>query len=188
MPTDYSEYVTSQHRDKPKFIETVKKYTGVISKLQDVTGDLPRAFDIDEAIGVQLDVIGIWIGLPRRIKVPILAYFTWNGTVANGWNNGVWRGIGDPTYGFYLLPDDLYRKLLKSKAIANRWDGSVDMAYDIIENATGVPGAVKIQDNQNMTMTLIITTALLPAIITTIIQQGYLLVKPCGVSVNYSLV
>ena len=49
---------------------------------------LVTAFDIDTAVGVQLDVVGEWVGRSRRVATPVTGiYFSWD-TERVGWDRG----------------------------------------------------------------------------------------------------
>ena len=148
---EYLNLITSQHRDKPKFVATVQAMAVNYVYLQDLLRSLHSYFDIDTALGNQLDIIGEWVGVGRNVNIPIDGvYFSWNDTASTGWNNGVWNGANDPTSGVTMLPDDSYRLLLKAKIAANSWDGTIPSMMELWE--TVFPGShLLIQDNQNMT-------------------------------------
>lgn len=190
MTTDeYIDLITDEHRDKPKFVATVKASVEPFAKLQQVMRKFLTDFDVDTAIGAQLDTIGIWVGVSRIVGIPITGYyFTWDDVVADGWDNGIWKGIGDPDAGFVSLPDDLYRSLIKAKIQANIWRGDIPGAYNIVDTALSVDGVVRIVDNQDMTMTVRVTGGVLPAVEQAIVTAGYLPIKPAGVKANYVVV
>lgn len=190
MTTDeYLALITQEHADKPKFVATVSASVSPFSKIQEVMRKFVSDFDVDTAIGVQLDQIGLWVGVTRIVGIPISGYyFSWDDVVADGWDNGIWKGIGDPDSGFVSLPDDLYRSLIKAKIQANHWRGDIAGAYDIINEALSVNDVVKIVDNQNMTMTVQIQANKLPAVEQAILTAGYLPIKPAGVQATYTVV
>lgn len=187
MTTDeYLALITQEHATKPKFVATVSASVAPFSKLQEVMRKFVSDFDVDTAVGVQLDQIGLWVGVSRTIGVPIAGYyFTWDDTAADGWESGVWKGIGDPDAGFTQLPDDIYRAFIKAKIQANHWRGDIAGAYDIINAALTTDNVVKIVDNHDMTMTVQVTNGVLPPIEQAIVMAGYLPIKPAGVKANY---
>lgn len=185
----YLDLITDEHKERPKFVATVTATVAPFAKLQEVMRKFIRDFDVDEAIGVQLDIVALWVGVTRRIGIPLTGYyFSWDDVVSDGWENGVWKGIGDPDSGFVNLPDDLFRSLIKAKIQANHWRGDIAGAYDIINEALSVDGVVKIVDNQNMTMTVRVTSGALPSVEQAIVTAGYLPIKPAGVQATYTLV
>ena len=187
MTTDeYLSLITSEHRGKPKFEATVSASVSPFAKIQEVLLGLPAAFDIDVAVGRQLDVVGEWIGRSRRIDTPLVGvYFEWDGTASVGWESGVWKGPFDPDSGLVDLPDDSYRTLLKAKTAANNWDGAVPQAYAIWTSAFGAESTLLIQDNQDMSMVIGIAGHPLDIIEQALLLNGYIPLKPEGVRVQY---
>jgi hypothetical protein len=186
---EYLDLITDEHKQRPKFVATVTSSVAPFAKLQEVMKGFISDFDVDNAIGVQLDIVALWVGVTRRVAIPISGYyFSWDDVAADGWDNGVWKGIGDPDSGFVNLPDDLFRSLIKAKIQANHWRGDIAGAYDIINEALSVNDVVKIVDNQNMTMTVRVTSGALPAVEQAIVTAGYLPIKPAGVQAIYTLV
>jgi hypothetical protein len=187
MTTDeYLNLITSEHRGKQKFEATVSTSVSPFAKIQDVLKSLPAAFDIDVAVGRQLDAVGAWVGRSRRIDTPLVGvYFEWDGTTSVGWESGVWKGPYDPDSGLVDLPDDSYRTLLKAKIAANNWDGTFPQAYAIWKSAFGTESALLIQDNQDMSMVIGIAWQPMDIIEQALLLNGYIPLKPAGVRVQY---
>lgn len=187
MTTDeYLNLIASEHRGKPKFEATVSISVSPFAKIQDVLKSLPAAFDIDVAVGRQLDVVGEWIGRSRRIDTPLVGvYFEWDGAASVGWESGVWKGPFDPDSGLVDLPDDSYRTQLKTKIVANNWDGTVPQAYAIWKSAFGTESALLIQDNQDMSMVIGVAGHPLDIVEQALLLNGYIPLKPAGVCVQY---
>ena len=57
MARKYIALITSAHNDKPRFVATVDLATNALAQGQDFLNTLPAEFDIDSAVGVQLDAI-----------------------------------------------------------------------------------------------------------------------------------
>jgi len=183
---DYINLVPSQHRDKPNFIATLSALIQPFVDLQNI--DFGTAFDIDFAIGKQLDIIGEWVGVSRRISTPITGvYFAWNDTELDGWNSGVWKGKFDPTSGLQDLPDDSYRTLLKAKIAANKWDGTIENAYAIWKEVF-VNSFIIIEDLQDMSINIGVAGQRINAVELALLTEGYIPLKPMGVKVNYYVI
>ena len=132
---DYGERITSEHRDKPRFMATVRAFCEPLAALQDDARAMLAAFDVEAAIGDQLDIIGQWAGIGRGVTIPINTYyFAWY-DAQNGWDVGIWQEIGAITTGTYDLPDDMYKALIKAKIMANKWRGTIPEIYDILHAA-----------------------------------------------------
>jgi len=182
----YTDRITNYHRGKPLFVEHLDLSTRPLSDVADAMHGLISAFDIDEAIGVQLDALGEWIGRSRIVSQPISGvYFSFD-TAGLGWDQGVWQGPYDPDAGYTSLSDDTYRIILKAKIAINNWDGQNDSLPSILETALDGSGLkMQIVDNQDMTISVWVfpevdisqvSLELLAAI-----RQGYLTVKAAGV-------
>jgi hypothetical protein len=117
---------------KARFVETVRANIQPYSDLAAVIADMPRAYDLDEAVGAQLDVDGLWVGMSRFIPIPApntLFSFDVDGL---GWDQGYIDGPYDSAQGLSTLSDEDYRRLLYAKILANSWDGSADSLLKII--------------------------------------------------------
>lgn len=186
---EYLNLITTEHRDRAKFVATVAAVVQPQVDEQTALAAFAEAFDIDTAAGVQLDIVGLWIGRARRVAVPITGvFFSWDDTPQTGWDSGVWRGPFDPEAGIVILPDDTYRVLLKAKIAANSWDGSIPGAYAIWDEAFGDGSALLIQDHQDMSMDIGIVGPPLSAVTRALLIGGYLPLKPAGVRIrSYSI-
>lgn len=182
----YTDLITNYHRGKPLFVDHVDLSTRPLTDTSTAIYELISAFDIDEAIGVQLDALGEWIGRTRIVSQPISGvYFSFD-TDGLGWDQGVWQGPYDPDAGYTSLSDDTYRIVLKAKVAINSWDGTNDSLPEILDTALAGSGLkMQIVDNQDMTIGVwvfpetdidLVSLELLAAI-----RQGYLTVKAAGV-------
>lgn len=184
---DYLDLITSAFRQKPKFVATVTLDTSVQVRVQELLASMIPKFDVDDAVGAQLDIIGKWVGVSRNIAIPIPStgiYFKWDGTDDTvGWDFGSWRDANQPV-DITSLPDDAYRTLLRAKIAANKWDGTTDGAYaiwdEIFPNFT-----ILIQDNQNMTYAIAIAGGIVDSLTLALLTGGYIPLKPEGVLVDY---
>ncbi len=180
---DYLNLITSEHRQKPKFIQMVTDGASAGVTLQNVFASMIPLFDVDSAVGDQLDILGLWIGISREIPIPIPGvYFSWDSTADLGWEFGVWRAASDPTE-ITILPDDVYRTFIKAKIAANRWDGTLKSMYEIWDSVfTDI--TIFIQDNQDMSYNIGFVGRPVDTLTLELIKQGYLPLKPEGVRVN----
>ena len=133
LPADTSTYtdeITSEHNDKPKYMATVEVTAQPLADTSWLEQNYYLYYDVDNAVGVQLDAVGMWVGRSRYLPVPITAYFSWD-TNDLGWDQAVWKRPFDPDSGFTTLPDEIYRQLLYAVIRANHWDGTIPGAYDV---------------------------------------------------------
>ena len=162
----YLGLVTSEHRNRPRFMATVAAVTDPLCGLQELLETMRAAFDVDSAVGGQLDRTGEWIGRSRPLRLEL---------------DGVYFG-----WGRVRLPDETYRLLLKAKIGANRWDGTVPGAYEVWESAFADTGSlILMQDNQDMSVVIGLAGTPLDAVMRNLLLQGYLPLKPEGVRVAW---
>jgi hypothetical protein len=136
LVSDYLAKVTRLHASQPKYNSMLSAVLQPFSDLQAFLNGLPQQFDIDQAIGAQLDIVGLWVGQSRNISVQLPnIFFSWDSAnLAKGWDRGVWQGPYATVNGLSALDDDTYRLLLKTIVLANAWDGSISSAQAILNN------------------------------------------------------
>lgn len=179
----YLDLITSEHRDKPKFLATVGINTAVQRRVQDLLSTMIPKFDIDLATGGQLDIIGQWVGISRNVSIPVAGiYFSWDGSQFVGWDFGVWKDNLQPAT-ISTLFDESYRTLIRAKIAANQWDGTTEGAYAIWD-AVFPTLTILIQDNQNMSYALAIVGGVIDSLTLALLTGGYLPLKPEGVRVS----
>ncbi|EOG6277452.1 DUF2612 domain-containing protein [Citrobacter freundii] len=182
----YTDLITNYHAGKPLFFQHVDLSTRPLVDVSTALNGLITAFDIDTAVGVQLDILGEWIGRTRYVSVPISGIYFSLDTDGLGWDQGVWQGPYDPDSGYTSLSDDTYRITLKAKIAINNWDGRNDSLPPILDAATAGSGLkMQIVDNQDMTISVWVfpETDIFDVSLELIaaIKQGYLTVKAAGV-------
>jgi hypothetical protein len=186
---DYLGLITSWHSDKPRFVNTVAALVQPLVDAQDMLAKLTADFDLDTAVGVQLDQVGQWIGRTRYVETPIRGvFFSFNdgGGARTGFNQGIWLGQYDPTDAITAMDDDTYRTVLKLQAIANQWDGTL---AQIAEPLDAVFPGIAIQDLGDtptglMSMDVLIPGAFVSSLLLAILEQDFP-IKPSGVHINF---
>jgi hypothetical protein len=181
---DYVDLITSEHQDKAKFIEMIRQDVSLPVRVQALLNDMIPKFDVDAAVGDQLDTIGQWVGVSRNVGISIPGtgiFFSWDGIASLGWDYGTWQE-GDQTE-ITSLPDDAYRTLIKTKIAANSWDGTTEGAYAIWDQIF-TQFTILIQDNQDMSYDLIIAGGIVDSLTLALLTGGYIPLKPEGVRVN----
>jgi hypothetical protein len=158
----YIALITHQYQNSSKFLAWL---AACLQPLQDAAHCLDHMwydFDLDNAVGIQLDTLGLISGVSR--------------TVGFQPSNSVSPILDDPTY----------RILLKSKILLNQWNGQIQT----IEAAWGniFPGGhIYIQDNGDMSIT-ITTSGGITSIQNDLITNDYIIPKPEGVFIIGSAV
>lgn len=185
---DYLTRIPSQNRVQPNFMATLAAALQPLVDTQNLFAAMPGVFDLDVAVGVQLDQTGLWIGRSRLIEQPITAvYFSWN-IEGLGWNQGYWQGRFDPNEGITVLGDEPYRALLRAKVSANQWKGDVPSIVSTLQTMfAGENLEIEVIDNLNMSMTVRVLSTIQDQVFLSILVGGYVPIKPVGVSINYDL-
>lgn len=177
---DYTTLITSEHQ-KPNFLALVTLYTQAIAANTALVASLPGLFDVDAAVGQQLDYTGQWIGISRNISPPINNVFFSFDSALLGLDLGVFQDANS-TGGVTVLDDATYRSILYGQIAFNSTNGSIPATLALLSSAFP-NNQFGIQDNGNMTMTGIVAGTLTP-ISQAILTRGYLLPRPSGVLVT----
>ncbi len=182
----YQEKVTSEHRDKPKFMAMVGAVAQPIADNIALAASISAKYDIDVAVGQQLDRIGLWVGVGRQLAVPLASVFFSFDTEGLGFDEGVWDGSSSGSE-IIVLDDDAYRILLRAKILNNHWDGSIPHAYEIWDTAfagTGYTLFIVDHGDLSMTLGLLFDGDTIDAVVLALFTGGYLNVKPAGVRIR----
>lgn len=200
MTIDVSLYlnrVPPLHRDKPLFMATLAMALQPFVDANNFLASIPTAFDIDNAIGAQLDILGLWLNQSRTLGIPLQnVFFSW-GDPLRGWGRGIWFNPDiNPGVTYTQLDDDVYRSLLKAIAIANEWDGTVEMGQTVLDEFFP-PGAgtftfieedgFAVQGGENIQKGLTIgISGVIPSIVDLqVLAQDLLRLKPGAMNVKY---
>lgn len=126
---EYLELIPPPSSLAPKFMAWMRVAMKISNDTQNVLNEIIEAFDIDTAVGNQLDVLGDLLNRPREVD------FTPGGGASP------------------ILPDSMYRVVLKAQILKNIWKGTKGEIYDFWEKFFP-DNPVLITDNQDMTMTV----------------------------------
>ncbi|RKN74993.1 DUF2612 domain-containing protein [Paenibacillus ginsengarvi] len=155
--TEYLDLVTSQHRVQVNFMAWLERSLTLLDDCKAASEDISFAFDLDNAAGVQLDIIGEQVGRSRALGFQL-------------------------STGSSRLDDEDYRSILKAKIAQNSWNGTIPQIYQIWDTLfPDIP--LQIIDNQNMTMDVIVSGSFGP-VLTELVTAGLIVPKPMGVGVT----
>ncbi|WP_407733296.1 DUF2612 domain-containing protein [Pseudomonas citronellolis] len=186
--SDYLGLITSEHSDKPKFMATVQAVLQPLVDVINTAQGLPVDFDLDVAVGAQLDVVGLWVGISRNVNAPLSGvYFSFD-VVGLGFDQGAWKGPFDPDTGIISLDDDTYRTLIRAKIGANRWDGTLGQSKEILDLIFSGETHVFIEDRQDMSIVLGVSGVIPSVLFLALLTGGYIPIKPEGVQMSVYVV
>jgi len=155
----YLGLIINEHR-KPKFQKIIEISVNPILDCLSVLESLNSKFEIEEAIGSQLNIIAEWVGAPNSIanSIPVpffgfrdqleaLPFGEQDGT---NWG-GYWRESGMNSYKAIYMSKTTYKQAVKAQIKLNQSDCSIESAKEIIELITSKK--FKIKDNSDMSVT-----------------------------------
>lgn len=159
--SNYLNLITSQHYDKANFKLYNKVMLDMICAGANTLESMIDKFYLDKATGDQLDTAGILLSTNRAL----------------------------PTQSSILpqvLPDDLYRLVLKAKVMQKSWDGTIEGIYNITK-AIMPDASVWLYDNQDMSMTVYVISETITDEIAELFLKGYIIPKPSSVRLNLEI-
>ena len=155
---DYQSKIPSPNNVQPNFMAVIALTVQGCVDSQSLLDQFSSLFDIDVAVGDQLDKIAVWVGGNRSLPEAL------------------------PPSGITELNDTEFRLLLFALIAANYWDGTVPGIYSIWGIVfSGNTFDVLVQDNQDMTMFIVITATTFGPVVLALIAYGYFDLKPAGV-------
>lgn len=155
----YRKLLTSEYRHSPKLISWLLWLLNDGTSYTNFIQMFVKAFDLDVAVGDQLDTIGRLVGVKRLLEfIP--------------------SGGESP-----LLDDETYRFLIKATIIKNTWKGKLEDLYSAWRVLYPESKLFQIQDLQDMTFNVIIAGDF-SSLQKELISKGYIIPKPEGVRIN----
>lgn len=186
--SDYTGLITTEHSDKPKYMAMVEAVVQPMVDALNASQGLPADFDLDLAVGAQLDVVGLWVGISRNVNAPLSGVYFSLDVVGLGFDQGAWKGPFDPDTGIISLDDATYRTLIRAKIGANRWDGTLGQSKEILDLIFSGATNVFIEDRQDMSILLGISGEIPSAVFLALLTGGYIPIKPEGVQMSVYVV
>lgn len=157
----YLKLITSEYAQKEKFNSYVKTFLDLLSPVVDNYNEFNVLFNLETAVGDQLDKLGELVGIGRELP-------TDNANIPS------------------KLSDESYRLVIKAKIYKNHWDGTREGMEEIFKQFfQNLP--YEIVDNQDMSYSIMIINPEITDEFLALITEGFILPKPVGVKVNYQI-
>lgn len=192
----YADLLIVQYKDNPKASAMIKLLVNQAT-CDGLAQDEAEAFNLETAIGAQLDILGRIVGVPRNVQGLVIGRDFYNFTTyASGASNGFasyadavypteiyWLRIIDVSSASYAMTDSEMRTIIKLKIELNTKNSSTKDINDILWEFFG--DDVEFIDNKDMSITYNISTDI-QQVMEIAVFLGYL-PKPMGVEqiVNY---
>lgn len=157
----YLDLVTSEHSTKPKYMAWLSVLLTPLIDAIKLNEGVKKAFDLNTAIGAQLDIIGKWLEQPRQVDF-------------------------QPTDGSSsILSDNYYRTVLKAKVVKNQWKGTISNFYSFWNVLfKGQPLQIYLVDNQDMEPVAVIWSSSVDQMMQDLIANNYIVPKPAGLGLT----
>ena len=185
----YTDLIAGAHRNKEKFTEWVYTLTEPLNQAREKLIEMQTQFDVETAVGDQLDAVGARVGISRIMPVKLTGvYFALDDDGGVGLDLGIWKGAFDPDDGLISLDDPTYRAVIKSKILMNHWDGMNETLPDFINGVFGYFGVsgkvVDLQDLETMQVALNLTPDTTPQVVYELLSRRIIDVVAAGVTLN----
>ena len=190
MPTnDYTDLIAGYHVGKARYTSWVFTLTEPLRIARERLAAMREDFDVDTAIGAQLDAVGVRVGVSRNLPMTLTdVYFALDDVDGIGLDLGVWKGVYDPVDGTTTLGDETYRAVIKAKIAQNHWDGTRGSLPDFLGEVLGQFGqpakVLDLEDLDTMHVVLHLTKDTTPPIVWELFSRRIIDVTAAGVSVD----
>ena len=183
----YTDRLAGHYVDLEKFGQAVYELTQPFSEIKNIADSLPLSFDLDTATGVQLDAVGVRVGIGRRLKAPIDGVYFAFDTDGVGYDQGLWKGKFDPDDGVIDLDDEFYRIVIKAKIASNHWNGTNETLPEILNLVFNpyLGTYASVDDLQDMSMIVGLSGKVPSPLLLKLLTGGYINIKPAGVRISY---
>lgn len=185
---NYVNLLIIQYRNKAKARATIDLF--VRPAFENLFG-INEAFDIDTAIGNQLDILGRWVGVSRMVVGVDLAkiyyelsdYDALSDVGMSTYDNSVsaiFKTYRSTEESIYTLTDDQFRTLIKLKILTNHTNSTSQSIDTLIFDFFSTD--VIIYDNYDMTVDYVITKN--RSVIFEVARNDGYIPKPMGVGIR----
>lgn len=182
----YTDLIAGYHFEKPLFTEWLYQLTQPLITAQNRLAQMQSDFDIDTAVGAQLDAVGVRVGISRNLPSPILGvYFSFD-IAGVGFDEGIWLGAYESSEGTTTLDDETYRQVLKTKVLTNHWDGTTEGLFYVLDQVEKIFGCpIVYKDNQNMSVSILLESSTTPPIVWNVLSRKFVDITTAGVNINF---
>lgn len=183
--------IISQYSSAPTITRIVRDMNDAIDPSVDIANFYNWCWNVDTAVGAGLDIWGKIVGVSRLLKIPgDLDTFGFK-TDSIPYD---WQPFGQGTFyngsidtQAYLLPDNTYRTLILTKALANIVSTNAQNINKLLRNLFPGRGRCYVIDNGAMSMTFVFEFSITTAEYAILTQSG-VLPHPAGVAYNVHVI
>lgn len=191
----YADLIIWQYKGKPRAVQTAELFDGLVEPTWNGLASLTETYDIDNAVGVSLDVIGRIVGISRVLAAATpRSFFGFNGSAdqtdfpnpyAGPFTRGQrlggrWYRYGGAIADSSLANDDEMRTLIRLKVIKNYQSGTIPNLMQALNVLLGGTYANAI-DNLDMTVTIFAIRSRVTPFVRFVFDKMDLLPRAAGV-------
>lgn len=158
---EYMKLITSEYSLQPMFNSYVEAFLNQLSPVNNCYESFNILFNIESAVGDQLDKLGELVGISRSLPT------------------------SDPDIPA-VLDDDTFRRVIAAKILQNHWDGTLK-GLESIFHAFYKDLPYEVVDNQDMSYNVLLIDPSITKTEIALIEGGFIAPKPSGVKVNYQV-
>lgn len=186
----YTELIAGAHFEKPRFTEWVYTLTEILAEQRRRIKKLISDFDLDTAVGNQLDAVGVRVGISRYLPITLTGiYFAFDDVDGKGFDYGVWKGRYDEGTSTATLDDETYRNVIRARIRMNHFSGKNEDLQGFVADiarAFGIdPSKFFVRDNQDMTVQVGMNRADVPPIVWELLTRRIIDVIAAGVGMDF---
>jgi hypothetical protein len=178
----YLDLITSAYSEQPNAMATVKAVVQPKVDLIAFLQNLYKYFQLDTAVGDQLDKLGAWIGASRNVTFPLTGVYFSLDSATLGLDQGSMQGKYDPDTGLVKLPDDVYLKVINLIRFLYHNRCTIPKLHEALDQLYPNCNLI-IQNNGDLTVFYGLTATPENNLITQLFLQGYLSFAPAGCNV-----
>lgn len=149
--------IYAQYRTKPKAVAWYAITRSLANQLSDVAQAVRVMYEIDTAVGEQLDILGRIVVIPRNFIQPVAIIPTQFAAAGNdpgefGDDTDMFSGLSSDSD--TKMSDELYRLVIKSKIIKNNSDATTESILYGMNFLLPNAEVLRITDGENMSFTV----------------------------------
>jgi hypothetical protein len=189
------ERLLSQYKDSQGIQNFLAAMTKQTQDLNDIEQTVFLGRCLENAVGVQLDIIGRIVGLNRPVVAgDEILYFQFDSTPAQNWDaqSGWWISTA-PDTGNTPVSDAIYRRFIVGKIFKNQvTGGTIPEILVFIKIVFSVDASITPADGEVMAIDITVPSSIDPALVNLLssirsddnVENEYFLPIPAGVRIN----
>jgi hypothetical protein len=164
-----------------KFVATLTSLIIPFTELIALAENLYLYFNIDTAIGDQLDKLGAWLNISRNVPILLPSVYFELDSDPLGLDRGTMFGPGDSLTGLTAASDELYRKIIKAHIYINNNLPTKNTYYTALAPLF-TPATLIIQGDNANNLFYGLTSTPNDIVATNLFTEGYFNFAPAGVN------